>query len=169
MFNPPNALSLLRGPLALLFLFESTVLRLTAVILAMLTDCIDGYLARKYKYSSKIGALLDPLMDKFFVYFVMFVLLSKGQLLLWHTCFMISRDFFLCLFGIYLSITGNWKTYQFRSIITGKISTTMQFAVIIALTLGFTIPSLVYWFFGVIGCFVFIELLQIAKEPSPTQ
>ena len=168
MFNPPNALSLLRGPLAIFFLIENTALRLTAVFLAMLTDCVDGYLARKYKYSSKLGAFLDPIMDKFFVYFVIFVLMSDGRLLLWQTSLMISRDFFLCLFGIYLSITGGWKSCQFRSIITGKISTVMQFIVIVSLTAGFVLPTSFYWLFGLIGCFVFIELIQITKEPTST-
>jgi CDP-diacylglycerol---glycerol-3-phosphate 3-phosphatidyltransferase len=169
MFNPPNALSLLRGPLAIFFLIENTALRLSAVFLAMLTDCIDGYLARKFKSSSKFGAFLDPIMDKFFVYFVMFVLMSEGRLLLWQISLMISRDFFLCLFGLYLSVTGGLKSCQFRSIITGKISTVMQFIVILALTAGYLLPTSFYWLFGLIGCFVFVELIQGSKEPSSTQ
>ena len=32
--------------------------------IASLTDWLDGYIARKYKMETKLGAVLDPLADK---------------------------------------------------------------------------------------------------------
>ena len=32
-----------------------------------LTDCLDGYLARRWKVESELGAFLDPVADKFLV------------------------------------------------------------------------------------------------------
>lgn len=162
MLNPSNSLSLLRAPLALLFLFDNVTVRLVAVIVAMITDFTDGFLARRFKYSSKLGAILDPLMDKFFVFFVLGVFLVEDKLTVTHSILMISRDIFLVLFGLYLAMRGQLKAIKFRSVRWGKISTTLQFAIIILLTLGFTVPYYVYWLFILFGIFVFIELIKIS-------
>ncbi|MDN3508083.1 MAG: CDP-alcohol phosphatidyltransferase family protein [Simkaniaceae bacterium] len=166
MLNPPNALSFLRGPLALLFLFENAFLRCTALLLAMVTDFVDGYLARKYKYVSRLGAILDPLMDKFFIYVVLLILIGEGKLFVWQACLMLSRDFFLCLFGLYLTLTSGWKSWQFRSVISGKISTVMQFGTVIFLVLGIMLPLKFYWTFALVGVLVFIELIFTARPKT---
>ena len=37
------------------------------VIVAIFTDMLDGFLARKLAVCSEFGELLDPIMDKFFI------------------------------------------------------------------------------------------------------
>ncbi len=161
MLSISNALSLLRAPLALLFLVEKPLLRLIAILLAMLTDSIDGYLARRSRSATQFGAILDPAMDKFFVFFALGVLMLESRLLPWQACAMISRDFFLCLFAIYLAIAGRWQKYQYRAIRWGKITTALQFIVLIGLTLGFVFPWYIFILFIVFGCLAFIELCQL--------
>ena len=39
-------------------------LALILFIIAGLSDCLDGFLARKFSWESKFGQLLDPLADK---------------------------------------------------------------------------------------------------------
>jgi CDP-diacylglycerol--glycerol-3-phosphate 3-phosphatidyltransferase len=164
MLSLSNGLSFLRAPLALLFLVESVHWRITAIILAMITDSVDGYLARRFRSTSHFGAILDPAMDKFFVFFGLGVLLMEGRLEIWQACAMISRDFFLCVFGIYLSLSGHWQAYQFRAIRWGKITTALQFVVLIGLTLNFVFPWFLYGFFVLFGSLAFIELCKIKKE-----
>lgn len=164
MLSLSNGLSFLRAPLALLFLVESTTWRIVAIILAMITDSIDGYIARRYRATTSFGAILDPAMDKFFVFFGLGVLLMEKKLEMWQACAMISRDFFLCAFGIYLSLCGLWHAYQCRAIRWGKAATALQFFVLIGLTLHFTFPWYLYFLFVLLGCLAFIELLQIKKE-----
>ncbi len=166
MFNLSNSLSLLRAPLAFLFLFESTTVRLIAILLAMLTDYIDGYLARKWHTTTRFGAVLDPAMDKFFVFFCLGVLLSESRLLPLQGMMMISRDFALCLFGLYLSLSGLWPSYEFRAIRWGKITTALQFVVLIALTWGFNISWYLYAAFVVFATLALIELFQFKKSAS---
>lgn len=48
---------------------------------AGLTDFLDGYLARKYKLESKLGAFLDPVADKLIVVLVLVLLVSSQRLL----------------------------------------------------------------------------------------
>ncbi len=167
MINPSNALSLLRGPLALCFLIENSFVRLLVVVLAMLTDIVDGYLARRYKYMSKLGAALDPIMDKFFVFFVLAVLFFDGKVEIWQAATMIARDFFLFLFAVYLLATKRWKTFEFHSVRWGKVTTGAQFIVIISLIFLPAMPPAIYILFIFFGLFTFLELLiQELRAPS---
>jgi len=45
---------------------------------AALTDCLDGYIARKFDQQSKLGALLDPLADKLLLAGALFVLVEHS-------------------------------------------------------------------------------------------
>jgi CDP-diacylglycerol--glycerol-3-phosphate 3-phosphatidyltransferase len=72
-----QALTLGRVPLILVFLVvtllvdtRSSVPWFTvafgAMVLSALTDCFDGYLARKLKVETRLGAFMDPLTDKIY-------------------------------------------------------------------------------------------------------
>lgn len=161
MVSLSNTLSLLRAPLALALLSSSTAVRLSAIFLAMCSDCLDGYLARKNRTASQFGAILDPAMDKFFVYFALALFLSEGKLEIWEACAMISRDFFLCIFALYLSCFRLWHNYRYRSIRWGKVSTAMQFISLFVLALGLQIPSFVFVLFIITGFLAFIELFKV--------
>ncbi len=169
MLSLSNSLSFLRAPLAFLFLIESTTLRIVAIVLAMVTDSIDGYLARRRQTVTRFGAILDPTMDKFFVLFTLSILFCENRMQLWEGCAMISRDFFLCLFGLYLSVSGYWQSYQFTSIRWGKVTTALQFLVLIGLTLGITFPGYFYCVFILFGMLAFVELWQIRKANYPSR
>lgn len=166
MINLSNSLSFLRAPLALLFLAENATLRIVAILLAMITDSIDGYIARKYRSATQFGAILDPAMDKFFVFFALGVMMMEGRLEVWQACAMLSRDFFLCIFGIYLSLAGRWNAYQCKAIRWGKVTTALQFFVLIALTLKFHVAWYIFVLFVLFGILAFIELCSIKKTPS---
>lgn len=167
MINLSNSLSFLRAPLAFLFLVENTSWRITAILLAMLTDSIDGYIARKYRSTSQFGAILDPAMDKFFVFFALGVMMMEGRLGTWQACAMLSRDFFLCVFGLYLSFSGHWNAYECKAIRWGKATTALQFFVLIALTLQFQVHWSIFALFIVFGVLAFFELCKIKKPISP--
>ncbi|MDP1608219.1 MAG: CDP-alcohol phosphatidyltransferase family protein [Chlamydiales bacterium] len=163
MITISNSLSFLRAPLAFLFLQSDPILRLSAIALAMLTDCIDGYLARRTQSTTRFGAILDPAMDKFFVYFVLVAFLFEGQVSIWQAGAMLSRDVFLGIYGFLMLATNRWKTIIFRAIKWGKITTALQFIVLICLTLHVTLTWHLYMVFFVLGMLAFAELLQSKK------
>ncbi len=164
LFNTSNILSALRGPLALIFLWPSPWVRGIVIVLAMVTDCLDGFLARRWHQTSQFGAMLDPLMDKFFVIFLLGVLFSEGDVEASQIAALLCRDFAVVLFGIYLYTVGEWSRYRFRAIWSGKVTTTLQFFVLLALSLSYPIPEYVYPAFVVLGVFALIELYFMARQ-----
>lgn len=168
MLTLPNLLSVLRIPLAFVFLQENLIYRIIALLLAVITDVADGYIARNYNQKSRFGALIDPLADKFFVLFVLIVLISEQRLTLEESVMMISRDCAVCLFGFYLVLSDNFKKYEFRSIWSGKVTTSFQFGTILALICHFQIPSEWYLIFVILGIVALAEL-SIRKNQFNTE
>ncbi len=168
MFTVSNVLSLIRGPLAFLFLINRIDVRAGVILAAILTDCIDGYLARRYKHTTRFGAILDPVMDKFFVFFVLAVLFYEKALGSWEVAAMLSRDMVLFVFSFYLLIKNRWKTYNYRSLVWGKATTSLQFIVLFFISLNIRFTFLLYALFFALGICVLLELFFTLK-PKPSQ
>ena len=163
MFTLSNVLSLVRGPLAFLFLINRIDVRAGVILAAILPDCIDGYLARRYKYTTQFGAILDPVMDKFFVFFVLAVLFYEQALSEWEVVAMLSRDMILFTFSLYLLMKGSWKTYNYRSLVWGKATTALQFIVLFFLALNIQFSPLFFALFFAVGICVLVELFFTLK------
>ncbi len=168
MLTIPNFISFLRFPLAFLFLKQDISIRAVALILAMLTDGLDGFLARRFQLSSRFGTLLDPLMDRFFVFFVIVVLLGEGTIAFWEVLALVCRDISVILFGFYLVFSGKLTRYRFKAIWCGKATTTLQFLVFLGLTLNIAIPPFTYTLFIFLGLMALIELYLSKEAVNPT-
>lgn len=98
------------------------LLRLAACVIfcaAAFTDFLDGYLARKYRLVTNFGKFMDPLADKLLVCAALILLTAYGQLPVWVTIIIISREFIISGFrlvaadnGIVIAASwwGKWKT-----------------------------------------------------------
>ncbi len=96
------------------------------ILIAGITDFLDGYFARKYDYQTAFGAKLDPLADKILLLGPMIWLVHEKLVPLWAIWLIISRE---------LLITS-WrsdKTSGGPASIQGKYKTTLQFTSIILL------------------------------------
>ena len=94
------------------------------ILIAALTDFLDGYFARKYNHKSVFGAKLDPLADKILLIGPMIWLGYENLVPLWAIWLIISRELFITSWrsdkssGGPASIQGKYKTtFQFTSII----------------------------------------------------
>jgi CDP-diacylglycerol---glycerol-3-phosphate 3-phosphatidyltransferase len=66
----------------------------TAVFLvAMATDQVDGWLARRRNETSALGSLLDPIADKILVLAVLVMLIEEGVAPAWMVAAIIAREF----------------------------------------------------------------------------
>ena len=94
------------------------------ILIAGLTDFLDGYIARKYNHESVFGAKLDPLADKILLVGPMIWLVHENLVPLWSIWLIISRELLITSWrsdkttGGPASIQGKYKTtFQFTSII----------------------------------------------------
>lgn len=92
----PNAICVLRillvAPTVWAIVAERFVLALVLVVVAGLSDALDGYLAKRFDWRSRLGGLLDPLADKLLLV-SLFVALAWLQLLpTWLAWVVIGRD-----------------------------------------------------------------------------
>jgi CDP-diacylglycerol---glycerol-3-phosphate 3-phosphatidyltransferase len=66
----------------------------TAVFLvAMATDQIDGWLARRWDQTSALGSLLDPIADKILVLATLVMLVAEGVAPAWMVAAIVAREF----------------------------------------------------------------------------
>ncbi len=99
-WNLPNTLTVLRiaaVPLMVWVLWTPpgiwmARLAMAIFVTAMITDIIDGYLARKWGLVSVIGAFLDPLADKLMVVTTLVMLVAHGWLPAWMVALLICRE-----------------------------------------------------------------------------
>ncbi len=159
MLTLSNTISLLRGPLAFLFLFQSVQIRVFAIVAAMISDCIDGYLARKFKNETFLGKVLDPVMDKFFVYFVMGALIASGTLSTFGLFSFLIRDVSIILYIVTTLIFFGKKALVVLPPLSSKITTALQFLIIFVMVLGYKPPIFIYCIFFALAPIIFTELL----------
>ena len=61
------------------------------------SDWVDGYLARRLKQVSRLGALLDPLADRLYIVATVVALTVRDVLPLWFTLALLAREAVLAL------------------------------------------------------------------------
>ncbi len=157
MRSLPNTLSFIRIPLAFVFLESNPYIRACAILLAMITDGLDGYLARKNQWTSNLGKILDPATDKFFVFFSLAILLKEHQIESWQIMAMLCRDVSVALYGLYLFMSKKLSRSRIGAIWCGKITTALQFIVMLAITLGYIVPPAFFLVFIVLGVLALFE------------
>ena len=67
-------------------------LALMLMFLAGVSDGLDGYLAKRFQWRSRIGGWLDPLADKLLLVSVFVVLARIGLAPVWLAAIVIARD-----------------------------------------------------------------------------
>ena len=141
----PNILTILRiasAPILVLVLVSNDtnmiILGLVIFILSSITDFLDGYLARSFNQSSRLGKILDPIADKLLITCALISLISNNIIQDIHVIaatLIIIREIFIS--GLREFIKGNILKVTFLA----KIKTTVQMISIIIL-----IPSTILEF-----------------------
>jgi cardiolipin synthase len=94
--NLPNILTALRIAMIPVFLltYERVAPAVSLLIFlgASLTDCLDGYLARKWNQVTSFGKLFDPLADKLLLLSVLFCFARSGLVPWWVMAVMAVKE-----------------------------------------------------------------------------
>jgi len=92
----PNAISIMRivliAPILLYIVQGRYGLALLLFFVAGFSDGVDGFLAKRYDWHTRIGALLDPIADKLLVGGTFITLVIVGLVPAWIAILVIVRD-----------------------------------------------------------------------------
>jgi CDP-diacylglycerol--glycerol-3-phosphate 3-phosphatidyltransferase/cardiolipin synthase len=137
MLTLPNMLSLSRVALAAAFPFvRETALQATLIVAAGATDFLDGFIARARHTDNKWGALLDPITDRVFVFTALATYLLIGQLTTAQYFILLARDLATAI-GFLVARAIPWlRGVTFKARLTGKLVTTLQLIVLLAVPLA---------------------------------
>lgn len=142
----PNQLTILRIVLVPVFVYllmlSSPLMKLIGVIvfiIASVTDAYDGYHARKYGETTRLGAFLDPLADKFLITAAFLVYVWYGYLDLWMVVLVALRDIVVTVLRVY----AEWKDRPVVTSSEAKYKTLSQniFAYVIMLFMLLAEPA----------------------------
>ena len=95
----------------------------TAVfVVAMATDQVDGWLARRWNQTSAFGSLLDPIADKVLVMSALVMLIAEGVAPAWMVAAIVAREFLVS--GLRLAAIEKGVVIAARDL--GKLKTWAQ-------------------------------------------
>jgi phosphatidylglycerophosphate synthase len=145
----PNLLSFSRVALAAGFVASSATETQVGIIgAAAVTDFLDGWLSRRLKATSRAGALLDAIADRFFVLTVVATLLFTGRLGTGGYFVMIMRDLATAVGFLVARVIPWLRKVTFQARMSGKVVTVLQLFTLVALLVA---PVLAPWLIVLVG------------------
>ena len=103
IINVPNALTLVRILLLPVvvwrFVLGDTTGALIVYMTAMLTDALDGIIARKTNQITALGKLLDPIADKLCLVTLLGLFVSAGEIPLWVLAIILFKEAMMVIGG----------------------------------------------------------------------
>lgn len=111
LFTIPNILSYIRILLVPLFVYiflnkwywQSALV----VVIAAVTDVIDGYIARKFNLITDWGKFIDPVADKLMQFAMLVVTILKAPFVLILVIAFVLKESILLIVGLYIYHKGN--------------------------------------------------------------
>lgn len=158
----PNVLTLLRFLLIPVYLYvfftgheQSAFL---IMLLAGLTDVLDGYIARKRNQVTELGSMLDPLADKLMLLAVIFSFLAAGWLPLVAVIAFVFRDAGMIVGSVLFRVRGK-KTVPAN--VMGKLTTVLFYTAILFIVLRLKYAVAFFW---VVLAFSFVTSLIYVRS-----
>lgn len=145
----PNIISVSRLALAAGFVVSSAPETQVGIIgAAAVSDFLDGWLARRVKATSRWGAMLDAIADRFFVLTVVATMLFAGRLGTGGYFVMIMRDLATAVGFLVARVIPWLRKVTFKARASGKVVTVLQLVTLVALLVA---PVLAPWLIALVG------------------
>ena len=143
IWTVPNQITLLRLGFLPLFLilivYEHYRWALLILVIAGLSDGIDGMLARKLNQKSSIGAYLDPIADKLLLSSSFVILAMEKKIGWWLTIMVLSRDILLLVVAAVIILISGYRPFPPSQL--GKATTFFQIVLVFAVVLAAAYPN----------------------------
>jgi len=139
----PNLITVLRillvAPIAWALVQHQFILALALFFVAGVSDGLDGFLAKHYGWSSRLGALLDPLADKALLVACYAALTWIGLLPLWLLVLVVSRDVVI----IAGAVAYNYRIQRLEAhpTLISKLNTLLQILLVLLVIVQQVSPS----------------------------
>jgi len=165
LWRIPGLLSLSRIPLAMLFaaLSSKPALAMCVLLLAAISDVLDGWYARRFRQETPAGRVLDPITDKIFVVTVIVSLVASKVLSVGEALLLGTREF--CELALVLALVLKRQTRS-RPVQgakrAGKAATLMQFVAVGAILLAS--PHRRWWVWSTAACGLLAGLVYALRE-----
>ncbi len=134
----PNVLTICRilliFPTLWLLVFNQYRDALILLVIAGLSDALDGYLARAFDWKTRLGSILDPIADKFLIASSFLVLTFQGVVPVWVAVIVLGRD--LVIFVGATAYRILYKNLEIVPSMLSKMNTALQIFAVIYLVLN---------------------------------
>ena len=142
-WTAPNQLTLLRLifiPLVITNVLDSNWRwALGLLVLAGMSDALDGWLARMLDQRTLLGQYLDPIADKLLLSSLFLVLAIVKKIPWKYTVLVLSRD--VCILATAMALYATVGFRDFRPSIFGKINTVCQIGAVFFVVLAQVLPT----------------------------
>ncbi len=140
----PNIISVLRillvAPVVYLLLDKQFSLALLLFSVAGVSDGLDGYLAKRNHWQSRLGSILDPLADKLLLVSSYIALAWLGLIPIWLVSGVLVRDLIIIIGAVaYHFMLGS---YDMAPSFISKANTFMQIFLVLAVVFSYGIVAL---------------------------
>jgi cardiolipin synthase (CMP-forming) len=143
IWTVPNQITLLRLgflPFFLILVFyEEYRWSLAVLLFVALTDAIDGFLARRLRQKSALGAYLDPIADKLLLSSSFVVLAMGKKIAWWLTIMVLSRDVLLLVVAAVIIIVQGYR--PFPPSLLGKATTLFEITLVCFVVFAAAYPN----------------------------
>lgn len=156
----------MRLPLAICFvIFASVEVRLAVLVVAGITDLLDGAIARRFG-GSRLGSFLDPVTDKLFMAAAFGVVAFSGQLAWYEIAGVLARDAVATVAFVVTAISGRASAIPAR--LGGKAVTVCQMLTLLAFLAESPFLRQLAWATGAIALYAiwdYSRAAAVARRP----
>jgi cardiolipin synthase len=165
VWTVPNLVSLSRLPLVVgIVVLPGSPVRYLLFVLIVLSDGVDGWLARRLDQTTELGAVLDPALDKLTALVLVVALFPRTDLSLAYLPLFFLRDAFVVSLGPLVPLYG-FDTSKIQARLLGKVVTNVQFLALVAMLVphAFAIEALL-WALAVASALAIIDYVVFVSR-----
>jgi cardiolipin synthase (CMP-forming) len=157
----PNLISSLRIvlviPIAVALMHRQFIMTLGLFGVAAASDAADGFLAKRFGWQTRVGAILDPVADKLLLATVFLMLALLRLVPLWLMAVAVARDVIVVLgavaYRVYLG------PIEARPSLVSKLNTLCQAAFILAVLCKEQFSTPAAWTVVMLGALTFVTVV----------